>query len=303
MIDGRIVQSAREPSPVEVAPPRVYDERLRGILSPDARVRSLYSRATWAEGPVWWPSENALVFSDVVGRRTLAWREDGSVVAVIDPSAFANGNAVDATGRLLHGEQGRRALSRTDHAGTHVLVDAYEGAPLNSPNDLVVDAAGAVWFTDPTYGISDPREGYPADPALAHESVYRWREGEPLERMIDLDAPNGLGFSPDGTTLYVSESRADGLPRVVACAWDGERLGAPRTFATVDAGIPDGFAIDRRGWLWISSGAGVVIVDDEGARLGVIPTPHVVSNAAFDAEERRLFLTGDTDLWVVELDA
>lgn len=301
MIDGRLLQSAREPAPVEVAPPRIFDERLRGVLSPDARLLSLYADATWAEGPVWWPNENVLVFSDVVGRRTLAWHEDGSVVAVVDPSAFANGNAVDAEGRLLHAEQGRRALSRTDARGTHVLADTYDGMPLNSPNDLVVDSTGAVWFTDPTYGISDPREGYPAESALGHQSVYRWREGHALERMIDLDTPNGLGFSPDEKTLYIAESRADGLPRVVACSWDGETLGAAHTFATVDAGIPDGLAVDRRGWLWISSEAGVVIVDDSGARMGVIPTPHVVSNCAFDTDQRRLFLTGDGDLWMLEV--
>lgn len=301
MIDGRVLQSPRDPSPVEVAPPRVYDERLRAVLTPESRLLSLYDGATWAEGPVWWERERMLVFSDVVGRRTLGWREDGSVVAVVDPSAFGNGNAVDAEGRLLHAEHGRRAISRTDDAGTHVLADTYDGMPLNSPNDLVVDATGAVWFTDPTYGISDPREGYPAESALGHQSVYRWREGYALERMIDLDTPNGLGFSPDEKIFYAVESRADGLPRVVACAWDGTTLGAPRTFATVDAGIPDGFAVDRRGWLWISSEAGVVIVDDTGARMGVIPTPHVVSNCAFDTDQRRLFLTGDGDLWMLEL--
>lgn len=299
--DGRVLQQPRDPFPVAVAPPRLYDDRLRAIVDPRARLLSLYAHATWAEGPVWWEQERMLVFSDVVGRRTLGWREDGSVVTVVDPSAFANGNAVDAEGRLLHAEHGRRAISRTDGDGTYVLVDAFDGAPLNSPNDLVVDRTGAVWFTDPTYGISDPREGYPADPALPHQSVYRWREGQPLERMIDLDAPNGIGFSPDETTLYVAESNADGLPRIVACTWDGETLGAPTTFATVDAGIPDGFAIDNRGWLWISSGAGVVVVNATGARLGVIPTPHLVSNCAFDADERRLFLTGDSDLWMLEL--
>lgn len=301
MIDGRVLQPPRKPSPVDVAPPRLYDDRLRAVIAPEARLLSLYSDATWAEGPAWWERERMLVFSDVVGRRTLGWREDGSVISVVDPSAFANGNAVDAEDRLLHAEHGRRALSRTDADGTRVLVDAYDGMPLNSPNDLVVDPTGAVWFTDPSYGISDPREGYPAVSALGHESVYRWREGHPLERMIDLDAPNGLGFSPDGRTLYVAESRADGLPRIVASAWDGVELGTPRTFATVDAGIPDGFAVDHRGWLWISSGAGVVIVDDAGERLGVIPTPHLVSNCTFDADARRLFVTGDDDLWMVEL--
>lgn len=301
MIDGRLVQRPRRPEPVDVAPPRVYDPRLAAVLPAAARLQSLYRDTTWAEGPAWWDAEHALVFSDVVGRRTLAWLDDGRVVTVVDPSAFANGNAVDARGRLLHCEHGRRAISRSDATGTHVVVDAFEGMPLNAPNDLVVADDGAVWFTDPRYGISDPREGYPSEPALVHEGVYRWVEGAPLQLAIALDAPNGLGFSPDGATLYVAESRVDGLPRIVACAWDGTTVGPPRTFATVDAGIPDGFAVDRRGWLWVSSGAGVVVFDDEGRRLGVIPTPHVVSNCAFDADETRLFVTGSSDLWMVPL--
>lgn len=300
-IDGRVLQPPREPRVVDVARPRVWDERLAAVLPASSRLLSLYDDATWAEGPVWWPAENAVVFSDVIGRRTLARREDGSIVTVRDRSDFANGNAFDGQGRLVQAEHGRRGVSRTDSEGTLLLVDAFEGAPLNSPNDLVVASDGAIWFTDPTYGISDPREGYPAEPALPHQSVYRWHDDTGLARMIDLDQPNGLAFSRDERTLYVAESNATALPRVVACSWDGETLGAPRTFATVDAGIPDGFAVDTRDWLWISSEAGVVIVDDHGQRLGVIPTPHVVSNCTFDADEKRLFITGDSDLWMVEL--
>lgn len=300
-IDGRILQGPREPQAIEVAPPRVWDERLAAVLPSSSRLLALYEDATWAEGPVWWPAGDALVFSDVIGRRTLARRDDGSIVTFFDRSYFANGNAMDAEGRLVQAEHGRRAISRTDANGTEMLVDAFEGEPLNSPNDLVVASDGAIWFTDPTYGISDPREGYPAAPSLDHTSVYRWRDGEPLQRMIDLDQPNGLAFSRDEGTLYVAESNAEGLPRVVACSWDGETLGAPRTFATVDAGIPDGFAVDSRDWLWISSEAGVVIVDETGARLGMIPTPHVASNCAFDTDEKRLFITGDSDLWMVQL--
>ncbi|PTT14030.1 gluconolactonase [Microbacterium sp. HMWF026] len=300
-LDGQVLQGPREPHEVDVNPPRVWDERLAAVLPASSRLLSLYDDATWAEGPAWWPAEHALIFSDVIGRRTLAWREDGSIVTVRDRSNFANGNVVDDYGRLVQAEHGRRGVSRTDNEGTTLLVDSYEGAPLNSPNDLVVASDGAIWFTDPTYGISDPREGYPADPALKHTSVYRWREGEPLRRMIDLDEPNGLAFSRDERTLYVAESRADGTPRIVACEWDGETLGAPLFFAGVDAGIPDGFAVDSRDWLWISSEAGIVIVDETGARLGVIPTPHVASNCTFDADEKRLFITGDSDLWIVEL--
>ncbi len=163
-IDGRVLQPPREPRVVDVARPRVWDERLAAVLPASSRLLSLYDDATWAEGPVWWPAENAVVFSDVIGRRTLARREDGSIVTVRDRSDFANGNAFDGQGRLVQAEHGRRGVSRTDSEGTRLLVDAFEGAPLNSPNDLVVASDGAIWFTDPTYGISDPRRATPPSP-------------------------------------------------------------------------------------------------------------------------------------------
>ena len=168
----------REPGPPrrveDVAAPVADDARFAEVLGPDAALLSLYDQALFSEGPVWWPARDMLVWSDIEGRRVLGWNPDGAVDVVLDATPFTNGNAVDGEGRLLHCEHCRRCISRTDADGaTTVLVAEYGGRRLNSPNDLVVHADGSIWFTDPTYGIQNPKQGCPAEPELDHRSVYR----------------------------------------------------------------------------------------------------------------------------------
>lgn len=293
------------PSRVEdVAPPVAYDERFARVLASDAALLALYDQALFSEGPVWWPARNLLVWSDIEGRRVLGWSADGAVDVVRDATPFTNGNALAADGALLSCEHGLRGISRTTAAGeTTLLVTRYRGRRLNSPNDLVVGPDGAIWFTDPAYGIQNPRQGCPAEPELDHRSVYRFHPGTgALERMADVEQPNGIGFSPDGRTLYVSDSD---LGRHEIVAFDvGEEgaLAGRRVFRVMEPGVPDGFAVDARGWIWSSSGSGVQVFAADGEPLGLIPTPHTCSNCAFGGPDgRRLFITGEESLWAIDL--
>ena len=306
-VSGMMPCRVRPPGPParveDVDPPRAYDPRLGEVVGPDAALLSLYDQALFSEGPVWWPARQMLVWSDIEGRRVLGWRPDGAVDVVLDATPFNNGNAVDAEGRLLHCEHGRRCVSRTDADGsTTVLVDRFRGKRLNSPNDLVVGPDGAIWFTDPTYGIQNPRQGCPAESELGHCSVYRYdpRTGA-LVRMADLRQPNGVGFSPDGRTLYVSDTD---LERHEIVAWDvgaDGGLAGRRVFRSIEPGVPDGFCVDARGWVWTSSGSGVQVFAADGTPLGIIPTPHTCSNCTFSPDGRRLFITGEESLWAVDL--
>jgi len=285
-----------------VAPPEAFDPRFREALAPGARLLSLYDQALFGEGPVWWPARGVLAWSDIEGRRVLGWRPDGAVEVLVDATAFINGNAVDAGGRLIHCEHGRRCISRTGADGvTMPLVTHFEGKRLNSPNDLVLGPDGAIWFTDPTYGIENPRQGCPAAPELAHRGIYRWDEGTgELRRMADAEQPNGLAFSPDGRTLYVSDTDETRHHVLAFAIGEDGTLEERRIFRVIAPGVPDGFAVDERGWVWTSSGSGVQLFSGDGEPLGIVPTPQACTNCAF-GPDHRLFITGGDSLWAIDL--
>lgn len=242
------------PEPVpQVDPPRASDPRFAEAVPRGARLVSLYDQATFCEGPTWWPARYILVWSDIEGRRVLGWHPDGCVRVVIDATPFINGNTVDLDGNLIHCEHGNRRLSRTAPDGTYTaLVETYDGRRFNAPNDVVCAADGALWFSDPAYGLRLPRQGALDESDLGHHSVYRFdpKDGS-VHRMVDLGQPNGLAFAPDGRTLYVSDtSRTEGGDGHTIHAFpvhDDKSLGEGRVFAEVEPGVPDGLRVDRRG--------------------------------------------------------
>lgn len=296
------------PEPVpHVDPPRASDPRFTEVVPHHARLVSLYDQAVFSEGPTWWPARDILVWSDVEGRRVLGWHADGCVRVVIDATPFINGNTVDLDGNLVHCEHGNRRLSRTTPGGRYeALAETYKGRRFNAPNDVVCAADGALWFTDPAYGLRLPRQGVLAASDLGHHSVYRLDPTDgSVRRMADLGQPNGLAFAPDGRTLYVSDtSRTEGGDGHTIHAYpvlDDQTLGEPRVFAEIEPGIPDGFRVDHRGWIWTSSEAGVQVFSAEGHRLGLIPTPQVCSNLCFSPEQQRLFITSKQHLYALDL--
>jgi gluconolactonase len=301
----------RQPGPPEtvpdIDPPKAFDPRFTEAVPPQARLVSLYDQAVFSEGPVWWPARGILVWSDIEGRRVLGWHPDGCVRVVIDATPFINGNTVDQNGDLIHCEHGNRRLSRTTPDGrSSVVVEAFEGRRFNAPNDVACAADGALWFTDPAYGLRLPRQGALAESDLGHYSVYRFDPSTgSVRRMADLGQPNGLAFSPDGRTLYVSDtSRTEGGDGHTILAFpvrDDAGLGEPRAFAEIEPGVPDGFRVDHRGWIWTSSGSGVQVFSAEGSWLGLIPTPQTCSNCCFGPDKRRLFITSGQHLYALDL--
>jgi len=291
------------PEPTEADPIRLHHAAAREVLD-EARLFTLYDQASWSEGPVWWPRARTLVWSDIVGRRVLGWREDGAVDVLLDATPFINGNAVAADGGLVHCEHGRRAISRSDGTGipTPIATQA-QGQRLNAPNDLAVADDGSIWFSDPTFGLENPRQGVPGRSESGRTAICRISADGTAVRVIDMAQPNGLAFSPDGRIFYASQTPEHGEGQVAIFAFDrhGKTLSNRRLFARVPQGIPDGFTVDRRGWLWSSSEIGVELFDAEARHLATIPTPHLCSNCAFDTDERRLFVTGGESLWMLTL--
>ncbi len=291
----------------DVKPITVTDPRLAEILDPQAPLLCLYEHASFGEGTVWDAPRGRLIWSDIVGRRVLAWYPDGCVRVAVDRTHFINGNAVERDGRLAHCEHGRRCISRSEGGEAVPFITHYRGRRFNSPNDITLAPDGTLWFSDPQFGLHLPKQGSLRQPELDHCSVYRHdpASGE-TRRMADFEQPNGLEFSPDGRILYVSDtSRALGgqLHEIIAfdIGEDGS-LSNRRLFARIEPGIPDGFAVDKRGWVWTTSGSGVQIYAADGGVLGEIPTPNTCANCIFGgADGRRLFIAAEHLLLAVDL--
>ena len=210
LLPGRLLSRAGPPERVEPFKGiQIDDDRLAEVLLPQTALLMLYKGTIHGEGPAWQSSQARLVWSDVPNRRLLAWYPDGHVEVVIDGTWFMNGNAEEADGTLVHCEHGRRCISRGGDYDNQPepIVTHFEGRRINSPNDVAVAPDGAIWFTDPTFGIIMPNQGALAEPELDHRSVYRFDPASgDLSRLADFEQPNGLAFTADGRTLYVSDT-------------------------------------------------------------------------------------------------
>jgi gluconolactonase len=287
----------------------IITPRFRELIIPVCAMERLYTGTLWAEGPVYFGDSRHLVFSDIPNNRMLKWEETtGQISTFRAPSNFSNGNTRDRQGRLVTCEHGTRRVTRTETDGSiTVLVDRVDGKRFNSPNDAVVAADDAIWFTDPTYGILTDYEGYKAESEIGRCDVYRLdpRTGEVRVVATGFTKPNGLAFSPDGRTLYVADSGQshdpDGPHHVRAFdVGDNGELSNDRVFAMISPGIPDGLRIDEAGRAWISAADGVHCYEKDGELIGKILVPETVANLCFGGPRRnRLFITATTSLYSV----
>ena len=276
----------------------LIDERFADCRGDD-RVERFELGCRWAEGPVYVPAGRFLLVNDIPNDRTLRWDETSGVVSVFrSPSNYANGNTLDAQGRLITCEHGTRRVTRTEHDGTTtVLADQHEGKRLNSPNDVVVHSDGSIWFTDPSYGIDSDYEGHKAPSEVGGCHVYRI---EPTSGRVEIVAddfvrPNGLAFSLDERRLYIVDTRVNHLRRFDVV--DG-RLAGGVVVADCSAGVFDGIRLDDHGRIWAAAGDGVHCIDPDGTLIGKIRLPEVASNLVFGGPKRnRLFVTATTSVY------
>jgi gluconolactonase len=290
----------------------ILDRRFERLIIGHAKLERLWTGGRWTEGPAYFPAGRYLVFSDIPNDLIMRFDETSGVVSVFrDPARNTNGHTVDQQGRLISCEHRGRGISRTEHDGrVTMLVTHFDGKRFNSPNDVVVKSDGSIWFTDPTYGIDSNYEGDAAVSEIGASNVYRF---DPTTKAISCVAtdrirPNGLAFSPDERTFYVSDtgaSHVDGHPRAItayAVSADGSSVTHPRTFALSDAGFFDGFRCDVHGNIWTSTGEGVRCYAPDGMHLGTVKVPELVSNVCFGGRKRnRLFITAQTSVYAMFL--
>jgi gluconolactonase len=298
----------------------VLDERFRRLRLFSAGVEQLATGLRWAEGPQWFGDGRYLLLSDIPNNRMLRWDDTSGATSVFRaPSNNSNGLARDRQGRLLVCEHLTRRITRTEHDGRiSVLADRFEGARLNSPNDIVCASDGGIWFTDPSFGIASNWEG-DAAPAERPHAVYRIDPASGALACVidDMDGPNGLAFSPDESLLYVIESRA--VPRRIWAidVLPGGQLGERRVLIEArDHGALDGMVIDREGHLWCGYGSngspqadaakldGVRVYLPDGTPIGHIHLPERCANVCFGgAKHNRLFMAASHSLYALYVNA
>jgi gluconolactonase len=264
----------------------------------------------FTEGPAWHP-DGILLFSDITGDAIYSW--NGRKYSLYrKPSNQSNGLLVEPGGSVLACEHGTRSITRCSADGElTTLVDRYRGKKLNSPNDLCMDSRGAVYFTDPPWGLP----GRNQDPAkeLPFNGIFRFHRGELTLIDSTLSWPNGIALSPDDRFLYVANMeirQVNGADHYdvfwmrYALDEEGSVIGRQVFFSAPDPSLPggpDGMAVDRKGNLFLTGPGGILVVDPSGEHLGTIEIPIIPANLAFGPREKTLYATARSTIVRIDL--
>ena len=297
------------------------DPALDRLVPKDAQIERLAGGFQFTEGPLWRPQQQVLWFSDVVGNVVRQWSPDGQVLdrqvkvliekaggdpGNVAPGGFVgpNGEAADKNGYVLICQHMNRRIVRVgkDLRMTSV-VERYQGKRLNSPNDLVYRSDGALYFTDPPYGLAKQD----SDPAkeLPFNGVYRLKNGKLNLVIKDLARPNGIAFSPDQKVLYIANSDEKRKVWMRYDVADDGTVSNERVFFDVTAekaaGLPDGMKVDARGSIYASGPGGVWVFSADGKHLGTIQPPETPANCNWGDDGKSLYITARTGLYRIKL--
>lgn len=286
---------------------------LDSLIAPGTAVEKIASGFQFTEGPLWRP-DGHLWFSDVSGNVLRSLTATGTVDVLIrnaggesnaPPGAFVgpNGMTADKDGSVLLCQHTNRRIVRVgSDLRTTVYLDRFEGKRFNSPNDLVFRADGSLYFTDPPFGL--PKQDQDAAKELPFNGVFRYANHRLQVVIRDLPRPNGIAFSPDGNTLYVSNSAEKRYWMVYKVAPDGSVSGG-RTLLDVSSDpnpdVPDGMKVDSKGNLYAAGPGGVWVLSPEGKHLGTIRLPETVANCAWGDDGRSLYITASSSVYRVHL--
>ena len=295
-----------------------FDRGLDAIVSPTAKIKKLASGFQFTEGPVWVRDGGYLLFSDPNANKIYRWSPDDGQVSVfrtksgytgVDIGEYkqpgSNGLTIDRDGRLTINEHGNRRVTRLEKNGVlTVLADRYAGKRLNSPNDLVYRSDGALFFTDPPFGL--PKTFTDDRKELPYSGVYCLKNGKLKLLTKELSGPNGIAFSPDEKYLYVGD-------------WDEKHKVVMRYEVDADGNLSngkvfydmtkapgedaiDGIKVDRQGNLYVSGPGGLWILSPQGKHLGTIVAPEHPHNMTWgDEDGKTLYLAAQTSIYRIRL--
>ncbi|MEZ4825272.1 MAG: SMP-30/gluconolactonase/LRE family protein [Bacteroidia bacterium] len=299
------------------------DPGLDPLIAADAVIEILTDSFDWCEGPLWLPEQQALIFSDIPPNTIFMWKEGEGKSVFLKPAGYtgndprfgekgSNGLMLDPQGRLVLCQHGDRRMAvmtaplDDPRPEFETLADNYEGKRLNSPNDGTFHSSGALYFTDPPYGleknVDDPLKEIP------FQGVYRRATDGTVTLLTDeLSRPNGIAFSPDEKILYVANSDP---ARAIWMAYDVQDDGSianGRVFFDATSmvpnaqGLPDGLKVDDSGNLFATGPGGVLVFSPDGRHLGTIMTGQATSNCAFGDDGSSLYMTADMFLMRIKL--
>jgi gluconolactonase len=285
------------------------DPRFDQLVSHDAKLERIADGFTWVEGPVWHKQGGFLLFSDIPANAVYQWKVGEGTSLYLKSSGYSsttpfagkepgsNGLTLDAQGRLVLCRHGDRQIGRLESNGTIVsLAEHYDGHKINSPNDLAFKSNGDLYFTDPPFGLPKAFDDSSKAPV---QGVYRLSKDGTVTLLIhDIKAPNGIAFSPDEKTLYVSDVdpkraawlaydvKQDGTVTNGRVFFDATRWRKDPFFG------PDGFKVDRQGNIFGARPGGLSVIASDGTLLGTIETGEPTSNVAWGEDGQTLFITG-----------
>ncbi|GAA0551309.1 gluconolactonase [Rhizomicrobium palustre] len=311
------------PAPGSYGMVRRHSADLEAVISPDAVVEQVGWGFQWSEGPVWIKKDNCLLFSDPKANTMYRWTPGTSgTTTFLTPSGLAgaanplireagsNGLTTDAAGNVVMCDSGSRNVARLNLTTKQktVLADKFEGKRFNSPNDLCVAKSGAIYFTDPPYGLADLASSTLKE--LPFSGVYRLDPNGAVT-LIDksLSFPNGVALSADESVLFVTNSDS-ALPVLKAynlgadgSADAGEVVFNFKPLMAPDAkGNPDGLKVDEDGNIFVSGPGGILVLSKDYTLLGVINvTGRTTSNCAFGEDGSTLFITASDIVAKVKL--
>jgi gluconolactonase len=299
------------------------DAALDEIVPAGAKIEKVARGFLFTEGPIWIPrtddTDGYLLFSDPNNNLIYRWTQDGQLSIFMTKSGYhgmdigqygqpgSNGLTLDRQGRLTINQHGNRRVVRMEKNGQlTVLADHYEGKRFNSPNDLVYKSDGALYFTDPPFGLpkffDDPRKELP------YSGVFRVSaDGKSTQLLTkELTGPNGLAFSPDEKYLYVDNwDEKNKIIMRYEVNKDGTLSNGKVFFDMTSAegeDALDGLKVDQRGNLYVSGPGGLWIISPEGKHLGTIIGPEHPHNFAWgDDDGKTLYLCAKTGLYRIRL--
>ncbi len=275
---------------------------LDAVVDVTTDIEQIATGFDFLEGPIWHPTYQSVLFSDIMGNSLYSWNAQDGVTQRRRNSYMANGNAYDHSGRFVTCEHATSRLTRTDLTTDtyEVLASHYLGRELNSPNDVVVKRDGTIWFTDPVSGRS---EGYgvPREPVLDFSGVYCY---DPATQRLtcvvkDFAKPNGLCFSADESVLFINDTVRQHIRCFDVNA--DNTLSNGRLFADLEGsapGVADGMKIDQDANVYSCGPGGVHVFKQDGTALGVINMPEHTANFVFgDEDGKSLYITASKSLY------